>query len=263
MTIDDALNGDPGSDGAGDGSGHDPAAQPEGTDGVRANEDGQQAMAVQLAALQARNEMLERMLQQGAQVADGRGAGHTPTPDSERANYDPLETELVALAARKDPAAVAVLRLKQQYAEQLQHIQNTAGHALAAMNEKLELMAMSEADRGDFRAFLDKNRHRFADFEAARLAYAGMRASNATSATKKPQTVVRQSAEPAARQALVSDVETGVRPIPRRELAERVLDEAQFNAQLEKLRDDHRHDEARNLLSRARELPDGRIAIDP
>ena len=128
------------------------------------------------------------------------------------------------------------------------------GLAFATLNEKVEIAALPEAVRADFKPWLNKNRNRFADYDAALLGFKGERPDLFHAVAPKPA-----APTPAARRpALVKDVEAHVRAVPATEAAARVMSSEQFDSQIADLHAAGDHDGARALM---RQYGSGEIVV--
>lgn len=229
-------------DGGGNGQPDAPAEQPN-------------AEVIELRAkLAAYEQFLSRM-----NVAEPDAGQHPPTPDTGRtAEQDEdtaiLEAEIASLAKSKDPLARMLVAEKRERLRERQ----LYGNAIGALNEKIEIAAMPEAQRDDFRAWLKGNRHNYANFDAARLAYKGYRSENPLPVATSTAGPARPAAAPAPRPRLVQDVEAHARPMPAREAAERIMTEQQYDDILNKYHAAGDHEGARAL---ARKYAEGDIVI--
>lgn len=245
---DERPTGDPGSEGAGDAA--DAAAEhAEGADGGDGalNQPTTEELLRQLAALKAQNELYERVLGPGP---DDAGGDRPPTQDpravrAEQDETEQLEHEVKALALKKDPLSRALLAEKSARL----HDRQQFGQALAALNEKVDMLALPETERGEFGGWLRQNRHRFADMEAARMAFKGSRAASAPT----PPAGGGPRPTAAGRTVLRKDVDASPRPLPKQEHEARVMTNAQFKEEQERLRDAGDYEAARALGRAERE----------
>jgi hypothetical protein len=212
----------------------------------------------ELAALRAKVEAFEMFISRMG-VAEPDAGQHPPTPDNGRTPEQDedsaiLEAEIAALARSKDPLARMLVAEKRERLRERQ----LYGNAIAALNEKMEIAALPEATRDDFRNWLRRERHNYANFDAARLAYKGYRSENPLPGAPSTTASGKTPPAPAPRPRLVMDVDAHARPMPAREAAERIMTDQQYDDLLTKLHSEGDHEGARAL---ARKYADGEIVI--
>jgi len=227
-------------DGGGNGQ---PDPQPDGQD--------------EIIRLRAENAAYERLLQRYG-AAEPDAGNHSPTPDDGRAqeleqDTQILEAEIASLAKSRDPLARMLIAEKQARLKERQMY----GHAIGALNEKIEIAALPRDQQAPFKAWLKSNRSRFADFDAAQLAWEGEQARNRPAGGTPPKPL---PAAPAGRPTLVTDVEAHVRRVPAREAAERVMTDEQYDDAVSELHRTGDHEGARQM---AAQYADGRIVVKP
>lgn len=159
-----------------------------------------------------------------------------------------LEHEINILARNgNDPVAKGLLQQKKALRLALQ----ATAFGLQKTQEQVFEFSIPEEDRAAWRDYLNKNRHRHADLDAARDAFEGKRARETRSDVLK----TKQRAEEVLAERKRGVVATGTREVPAAEMRERKgvtrMSESAFDTKVETLRAEGRFDEARDLLRKA------------
>lgn len=166
-----------------------------------------------------------------------------------------LEAEIRVLAERgNDPVAKALIQQRRI----LQTSLKATAWSIQQTKEQMFYMGLPESERTEAKQFVDANRHRFADLDAAYDAYLGQRFKEERASLTREKNKAASVVESVKRGV----VGTGVREVPAAEMRERVgattMTEDAFDTKLDALRASGKFAEARDM---ERQLAAGRIVL--